>query len=85
MALKFTGVGVDDSTRWCVSIQAFDENGPVRCYVTRDALQDHVGADVALLAAFDLIAPQVQHSLRVKDQVSGRSPDGSLTVGIAAL
>jgi hypothetical protein len=85
MALKFTGVRVDDPINWRVAIQASDENGSVRCYVAHDALQDHVGVDVEPLAAFDSIAAQVQHALRVKDQAGGRAQDGSLTVGTADL
>jgi hypothetical protein len=85
MALKFTGVRLDDPSNWRVVIQASDENGPVRCYVTYEALQDHVGVDVEPLNAFDAIAPQAQHALRTKDKARGRASDGSLTVGSADL
>lgn len=85
MALNFTGVRADDPINWRVAIQASDEDGTVRCYVTYEALQDHVRVDVDPLEAFDAIAPQVQHALRAKDQVRGRAADGSLTVGTSDL
>ena len=85
MALNFTGNRIDDPARWRVAIQASDENGSVPCFVTHEALQDHVGVDVHPLEAFDAIAPQVQHALRAKDAVRGRAADGSLTIGTADL
>jgi hypothetical protein len=85
MPLKFTGVRVDDAANFRISIQASDENGRVPCYVSYEALQDHVGVDADPLDAFDAIAAEVQQALRRKDQLRGRADDGSLNVGTADL
>lgn len=83
MSLKFTGVRVDDAANFRIAIQASDASGRVPCYVSYEALQDHVGVGVDPLEAYDTIAAEVRQALRMKDQLRGRADDGSLSVGTA--